>query len=114
MPTTAQRLKFGDFEFDQQSGELWRNGDRVVLPNQPFRILAFLILGALAAYLAWVWRKPREIGRDNWQVTLPGGPLTLRGSARWCTGSGWRSVSTTSRRSCPAGSSSGSPWRGLW
>jgi eukaryotic-like serine/threonine-protein kinase len=43
MPATAQRLKFGDFEFDQRSGELWRNGDRVVLPNQPFRILAVLI-----------------------------------------------------------------------
>src|SRR6266576_4562903 len=47
------------------------------LPLWLNRILAFLILGALAAYLAWVWRKPREIGRDNWQVTLPGGPLTL-------------------------------------
>jgi len=47
------------------------------LPMWLNRILAFLILGALAAYLAWVWRKPREIGRDNWQVTLPGGPLTL-------------------------------------
>src|SRR6202035_2960237 len=43
MPATAQRLKFGDFEFDQRSGELWRSGDRVVLPNQPFRILAILI-----------------------------------------------------------------------
>lgn len=43
MPATAQRLKFGDFEFDQRSGELWRNGDRVVLPNQLFRILAVLI-----------------------------------------------------------------------
>jgi Tol biopolymer transport system component/DNA-binding winged helix-turn-helix (wHTH) protein len=43
MAATAQRLKFGDFEFDQQSGELWRNGGRIVLPNQPFRILNFLI-----------------------------------------------------------------------
>src|SRR5947209_4969382 len=43
MAATAQRLKFGDFEFDQWSGELWRNGDRVVLPNQLFRILAVLI-----------------------------------------------------------------------
>jgi uncharacterized membrane protein YbhN (UPF0104 family) len=47
------------------------------LPTWLNRILAFVILGALAAYLAWIWRKPREIGRDNWQVTLPGGPLTL-------------------------------------
>ena len=43
MPATAQRLKFGDFEFDERSGELWRNGGRVLLPNQPFRILAVLI-----------------------------------------------------------------------
>ena len=42
MPTAAQRLKFGEFEFDRQSGELWRNGDRVLLPNQPFRLLAIL------------------------------------------------------------------------
>jgi uncharacterized membrane protein YbhN (UPF0104 family) len=31
----------------------------------------------LGAYVAWVWVKPRVIGRDGWQVTLPGGPLTL-------------------------------------
>ena len=31
----------------------------------------------LAAYVAWVWRTPRMIGRNNWEVTLPGGPLTL-------------------------------------
>jgi len=24
-----------------------------------------------------VWRRPRIIGRQGWQVTLPGGPLTL-------------------------------------
>jgi eukaryotic-like serine/threonine-protein kinase len=39
----AERLKFGDCEFDQRSGELWRDGDSVVLANQPFRILAFLL-----------------------------------------------------------------------
>ena len=31
----------------------------------------------LAAYIAWVWVKPRVIGRDGWKVSLPGGPLTL-------------------------------------
>jgi uncharacterized membrane protein YbhN (UPF0104 family) len=25
----------------------------------------------------WAWRRPRAIGRGQWQVTLPGGPLTL-------------------------------------
>ncbi len=28
-------------------------------------------------YVAWVWVRPRVIGRGDWQVTLPGGPLTL-------------------------------------
>ena len=28
-------------------------------------------------YVAWVWVKPRVIGRADWVVTLPGGPLTL-------------------------------------
>jgi len=31
----------------------------------------------LAIYVGWVWLAPRQIGRSNWQVTLPGGPLTL-------------------------------------
>src|ERR1700719_2624870 len=39
---TARRLKFSNLEFDEQSGELWRNGERVLLPNQPFRIFAIL------------------------------------------------------------------------
>jgi len=41
------------------------------------RIFACAILAILAAYVAWVWVKPRVIGREGWQVTLPGGPLTL-------------------------------------
>ena len=41
------------------------------------RVFALVILACLAAYIAWVWVKPRIIGRENWQVTLPGGPLTL-------------------------------------
>src|SRR5690349_619013 len=41
------------------------------------RLSAFLILAALAAYVAWVWIKPRVVGRGPWTVTLPGGPLTL-------------------------------------
>ena len=36
-----------------------------------------LLLALLAAYVGWVWVKPRVIGRDGWQVSLPGGPLTL-------------------------------------
>lgn len=41
------------------------------------RALAILTLLALATYVGWVWRTPRVIGRSNWEVTLPGGPLTL-------------------------------------
>ena len=40
-------------------------------------MLAVGILAVLAAYVVWVWVKPRVIGRDGWEVTLPGGPLTL-------------------------------------
>src|SRR5919198_6103237 len=38
------------------------------------RAAAILILVVLASYVAWVWNKPRVIGRSGWQVTLPGGP----------------------------------------
>lgn len=41
------------------------------------RALGALTLAALAAYVGWVWRAPRTIGRSNWELTLPGGPLTL-------------------------------------
>ena len=47
------------------------------LPLWSNRLLAVAILAMLAAYVAWVWVKPRVIGREGWQVTLPGGPLTL-------------------------------------
>jgi len=47
------------------------------LPLWLNRIIALAILGMLGAYVAWVWIKPRVIGRDGWRVTLPGGPLTL-------------------------------------
>ncbi len=47
------------------------------LPPWFNRLIAFGALGLLAAYVAWVWVKPRVIGRADWVVTLPGGPLTL-------------------------------------
>ena len=47
------------------------------LPPLVNRILAFVILGILATYVAWVWKTPRVVGRHNWLVTLPNGPLTL-------------------------------------
>jgi len=41
------------------------------------RVIALAGLALLAGYVAWVWVKPRVIGRADWVVTLPGGPLTL-------------------------------------
>jgi uncharacterized membrane protein YbhN (UPF0104 family) len=38
---------------------------------------AVLILIVLALYVVWVWRHARVVGRHDWSVTLPGGPLTL-------------------------------------
>src|SRR4051794_6790807 len=47
------------------------------LPPWFNRIIAFGAIALLAAYVAWVWVRPRVIGRSDWVVTLPGGPLTL-------------------------------------
>jgi uncharacterized membrane protein YbhN (UPF0104 family) len=47
------------------------------LPPWVNRVLAIVLLAVLGSYVTWVWQKPRTIGRANWQVTLPGGPLTL-------------------------------------
>jgi uncharacterized membrane protein YbhN (UPF0104 family) len=47
------------------------------LPAWLNRIVAFGIIFGLVAYVAWVWIKPRNVGRGPWSVVLPGGPLTL-------------------------------------
>jgi glycosyltransferase 2 family protein len=47
------------------------------LPLWLNRILGLVALTILACYVAWVWQTPRVIGRQNWKVTLPNGPLTL-------------------------------------
>lgn len=47
------------------------------LPPWANRGIALLTLAVLACYVVWVWRRPRTIGRGQWQVTLPAGPLTL-------------------------------------
>ena len=47
------------------------------LPPVANRVFALATLLVLIGYVAWVWQKPRVIGRHGWQVTLPGGPLTL-------------------------------------
>ncbi len=47
------------------------------LPVWLNRVVAFATIAALLAYVAWVWVKPRHVGRGPWTVVLPGGPLTL-------------------------------------
>ncbi|MCW5702304.1 MAG: lysylphosphatidylglycerol synthase domain-containing protein [Xanthobacteraceae bacterium] len=47
------------------------------LPVWLNRTAAILTIIGLAGYVAWVWTKPRLVGRGPWTVTLPGGPLTL-------------------------------------
>jgi hypothetical protein len=47
------------------------------LPLWCNRVFALMLLAVLSAYVAWVAAKPRVIGREGWQVTLPGGRLTL-------------------------------------
>jgi hypothetical protein len=47
------------------------------LPAWLNRLIAVLTLVVLATYVGWVWRTPRTIGRSNWELTLPNGPLTL-------------------------------------
>jgi glycosyltransferase 2 family protein len=47
------------------------------LPLGVNRVFALVVLAMLGAYVAWVSAKPRVIGRDGWQITLPGGFLTL-------------------------------------
>ena len=37
------RVRFGDFEADLKTGELWRDGDRVRVQEQPFQVLAMLL-----------------------------------------------------------------------
>ncbi|MEA2976995.1 MAG: glycosyltransferase 2 family protein [Alphaproteobacteria bacterium] len=47
------------------------------LPAWVNRGLAILTLMILASYVIWIWRRPRVIGRSQWQITLPDGPSTL-------------------------------------
>ena len=43
MSDRAAILRFAEFELDTGSGELRRNGDRIKLPPQPFRVLELLV-----------------------------------------------------------------------
>jgi glycosyltransferase 2 family protein len=47
------------------------------LPPWINRVFALVMLSMLAGYVAWVWVQPRVVGRSDWEVALPAGPLTL-------------------------------------
>src|SRR3954468_22214380 len=47
------------------------------LPAWLNRLIAIGIIAGLVAYVAWVWTRPRVVGRGPWTVVLPGGALTL-------------------------------------
>jgi uncharacterized membrane protein YbhN (UPF0104 family) len=64
-------LGFGFFYHPQAASDIDQ------LPLWLNRTVGVLALTVLASYVAWVWRTPRIIGRQNWQVRLPSGPLTL-------------------------------------
>src|ERR1700679_3408682 len=40
---TKTRIRFGLFEADLQSGELWKSGRKVKMQGQPFRVLCVLV-----------------------------------------------------------------------
>jgi len=67
----ATMLGLGILDAPQAASDIDR------LPHWANRIFALIMLTLLAAYIAWIWVKPRVIGRDGWQLTLPGGTLTL-------------------------------------
>jgi glycosyltransferase 2 family protein len=41
------------------------------------RAFAAVLLGVVGAFLIWSWSFPRRLGRSNWVVQLPSGPLVL-------------------------------------
>jgi uncharacterized membrane protein YbhN (UPF0104 family) len=48
-----------------------------LLPPSINRTIALAGLAAIAAYTLWLIPRPRIIGRNDWQITLPGARLTL-------------------------------------
>ncbi|MGD0921488.1 MAG: transcriptional regulator [Terriglobia bacterium] len=43
LPTTSRLIRFGTFQVDLRTGELHKNGLKIKLQEQPFRILAMLL-----------------------------------------------------------------------
>jgi len=47
------------------------------LPAWGNRTIGITALVMILSYVIYVWRHPRVVGFERWQVTLPNGPLTL-------------------------------------
>jgi glycosyltransferase 2 family protein len=47
------------------------------LPVWLNRAIGIAALAAVIGYVAWVFRQPRSVGRNNWTLKLPSGPSTL-------------------------------------
>ena len=47
------------------------------LPAWANRTLALILLAGVGGYLVWSWLHPRQIGKSQWLVRLPSGPLVL-------------------------------------
>ena len=67
-PTLYQRVRFGNFEVDPESGELFKDGCRVRLRGQPVQVLLMLLE-----------RPGRLVTREELQQRLGGGMELERG-----------------------------------
>jgi uncharacterized membrane protein YbhN (UPF0104 family) len=47
------------------------------LPYWTNQLIAFVLLGGIAAYLGWLAVAPRQLGRNGWKIILPSAKLTL-------------------------------------
>lgn len=67
---TKAKLRFGPFEADLQTQELWKNGAKLKLGGQPFEILAALLekpgelVTLVCGYLRGLQSRP-ECGRQQ-------------------------------------------------
>jgi len=57
--------RFGPFQVNSDSGELWKNGNRVKLQEQPFRLLVVLLENAGEVVTRDDLR--HRIWRDGWE-----------------------------------------------
>ena len=71
---TARVVRFGTFEADLRAGELRKNGMKIKLQEQPFQILAMLVVrpGEVVTPSVSPPRKTPPVGRERrseWRAT---------------------------------------------